>query len=58
MFKKLYGRWCLVLFAVTFEQEFPEQAGECRIVGELVKVYDDIVCSCRDFKIVSAGNQH
>ena len=41
---------------LTIEHEFPEQAGEYQIVGELVKVYDDIVRSYRDFKIVSAGN--
>jgi hypothetical protein len=42
---------------LTFEQKFPEQAGEYKIVGELVKVYDDIVRSYRDFKIISANNQ-
>jgi hypothetical protein len=41
---------------LTFEQEFPEQAGEYTIVGELVRVNGKVVRSLRDFKIVTAGN--
>jgi hypothetical protein len=41
---------------LTFEQEFPQQAGEYKIIGELVKVDGAVVRSLRDFKIVSAGN--
>jgi beta-galactosidase len=41
---------------LTFEQEFPKQAGEYQIIGELVKVDGAVVRSLRDFKIVSAGN--
>jgi hypothetical protein len=41
---------------LTFEEEFPQQAGEYQIVGELVKVDGVVVRSLRDFKIVSVGN--
>jgi hypothetical protein len=41
---------------LTFEQKFPQQAGEYQIIGELIKVDGAIVRSLRDFKIVSAGN--
>ena len=41
---------------LTFEQEFPQQAGEYTIIGELIKVNGAVVRSLRDFKIVSAGN--
>ncbi len=41
---------------LTFEQEFPQQAGEYQIMGELIKVDDAVVRSLRDFKIVSVAN--
>jgi beta-galactosidase len=41
---------------LTFEQEFPQQAGDYQIIGELVKVDGAVVRSLRDFKIASAGN--
>ena len=41
---------------LTFEQKFPQQAGEYQIIGELIKVNGAVVRSLRDFKIVSAGN--
>ena len=41
---------------LTFEQGFPQQAGEYQIIGELIKVDGAVVRSLRDFKIVSAGN--
>ncbi len=41
---------------LTFEQKFPQQAGEYQIIGELIKVDGAVVRSLRDFKIVSAGN--
>jgi beta-galactosidase len=40
---------------LTIEQEFPQQAGEYTIIGELVKADGSVVSSLRDFKIVSAG---
>jgi hypothetical protein len=41
---------------LTFEQEFPQPAGEYTIIGELVKVNGVVIRSLRDFKVVSAGN--
>ena len=41
---------------MIFEQEFPKQAGEYEIIGELVKVNGAVVRSLRDFKIVSTDN--
>jgi hypothetical protein len=41
---------------LEFEQEFPQQAGEYKMIGELVKVDGAVVRSLRDFKIVSTGN--
>ncbi|MCP4609397.1 MAG: hypothetical protein GY845_11855 [Planctomycetes bacterium] len=41
---------------LTFEQKFPQQAGEYQVIGELIKVDGAVVRSLRDFKIVSAGN--
>jgi hypothetical protein len=41
---------------LDFEQEFPQQDGEYKIIGELIAVNGAVVRSLRDFKIVSAGN--
>ncbi len=40
---------------LTFEQEFPKQAGEYRLVAELVAVDGGIVRSLRDFKVVPSN---
>jgi hypothetical protein len=42
---------------LTFEQEFPQQGGQYKIIAELVKVDGTVVRSLRDFRIVSAGDQ-
>jgi len=42
---------------LTFEQEFPKQAGEYQLVAELVGANSAVVRSLRDFKIVPASNK-
>ncbi len=39
---------------LTFEQEFPREKGDYKLIGELVTVEGNVVRSLRDFKIVSA----